>query len=158
MAIGNLLKIQFNKSHIMEEQNNHSRWYPRYILLALICHFNLEHSSFGTGNGTAECENCHIHTVGGSFHRNHHICSVFASLLNFLNVIAQVAYGLLKKLKFTVKVSLLLLDLFLFIDVFDKIYPKIWIGWKDVGSAALCWHICASFISPSQFVRQCRTN
>ena len=72
------------------------------------------------GNSTTKCENCHIHTVGGCFHCNHHICSIFASLLNFLNAIVQVAYSLLKKLKFFVKVNLLLLDLFLFVDFFDK--------------------------------------
>ena len=47
------------------------------------------------------------------------------SLLNFLNAIVQVAYGLLKKLKFIIKVSLLLLDLFLFVDFFDKITIRV---------------------------------
>ena len=50
----------------------------------------------------------------------HHIRSIFGRFLNFLNVIVQVTYGLLKELKFIVKVRLLFLDLFLFVDFLNK--------------------------------------
>ena len=91
------------------------------FLLALIGHFNLKHSSFGTCYSTAESENGSVHAFCSSIHCYHHISAFFAGLLNFIHFILQVTYGLLKKLKFIVKVSLLFLDLFLLIDFFDKI-------------------------------------
>ena len=68
-----------------------------------------------------ESGNSSVHAVFGCIQCFHHIRSIFGCLLNFLNVIVQVAYGLFKELKFIVKVSLLFLDFFLFVDFFDKI-------------------------------------